>query len=182
MDLITTIDSKVGLLESRYNELNKQIADLLFYRKCCVEKFVEEAHNYYSMELPYSTQFYDALMNESSENHKRNKKFIQDDIRSRLHAKDAKITSFIWEGYDMRGFNIYFISNKESYELRVPMPTNITCHNVSNMNYDYVNWDIIQFKLLLQIDSHSWKTVWSGYRLADCNYFAENNVEDLPFK
>ena len=182
MEFITTIDSKVGLLESRYNELSKQIADLLFYRKCCVEKFVEEARGYYSMELPYSTEFYDALMNENSENHKRNKKFIQDELRSLLLAKDAKVTRFIWEGYDMHGFGIYFTSNKESYELNVPISSNITRHNVSDRDYDYVNWDIIQFKLLLQTDSHSWKTVWAGYRLADCKYFTEHNAENLPFE
>lgn len=180
-DYRTTIDDKITLLKSRYNELNKQIADLSFYRKCCIEKFVEEANGYCSMELPYSIQFYDSLMNEKNENHKRNKKFLQDDIR-RLLVKDAEITSFTWNGYDMHEFTVEFTSDKQHYELVIPMSSNITLYNASSLDCDYVDWDIIQFRLLVKTSTSCWKTVWSGYRLADCNYFAENNVEDLPFK
>ena len=174
-----SIESKVSALHERFNELDKQMKDLQFYKECCIDKFIEEVRGYYSMELPHSSEFYETLLNETDENYKRNRKFIQDELR-RLLVKDAKIGECIAEGYDSHGFTVKFTSNKQQYELTIPMTQKINRYNAVGKYSDYVYWDIAEFKLRRRESAHSLTTVWSGYKLSECKYFDDSDFKVTP--
>ena len=175
-----SMDSKVELFKQRYNKLTSEIEELQFYRQCCVEKFLQEARGYYSMEVPYSKDFYITLMDGSNADSKQKRRLLQNTLRIML-SKDIDVTGYAWEGFDRHGTCVYFTSQQHCYELIIPFTSSFSMSNIANDDFSIVNWEAPQFRLLSQAGEHTWETIWTGYKLAECTYFKENDSSEVPF-
>ena len=185
MDLnLTSSDSTVDYiskLKGRYEYLDAQKQDIEFYQRCIVNEYLDaiKRRTLLPMVFPRNPKFYESLLNTESDNYKRNRKFVSAILKECLVGVPVRITGFISEGWTTYRLLVRFTAEGNHYELQIPVVENITMNEICYNSY--IDWDIFKFRLLRKDSEVSWKEVWKGCDIADCDYFQGNDPEELPF-
>ena len=162
-----TMQEKIGALQRRWLKLQDERKDLEFYEDAVVNKFIREVRDEFLIQFPFASKFFKDVIDGDKDNRK-----MVEDIIHKFLCKDAQINDYMQVGLPMYAISIYFKVGEDEFDLQVPLRECIS--RQCCVFDDYIDWNIGAYQLRRRTSEFSWETIWMGYDLKECDYFADN--------